>query len=57
MERATSNIKDPRVRAYFEAVTDGKEPTEKLSPQEYEDGIIQFDLGLRRALREARHLF
>ena len=57
MERATNNIKDPKVREYFEAVTDGKEPTEKLSPQEYEDGIIQFDQGLRQALREARHLF
>ena len=57
MERATSNIKDPRVRAYFEAVTDGKEPTEKLSPQEYEDGIIQFDQGLKHALREAGDLF
>ncbi len=51
MERPTNSIKDPRVRAYFEAVTDGKEPTEKLSAQEYEDGIFQFDLGLRRALR------
>ncbi len=56
MERATNNIKDPKVRAYFEAVTDGKKPTEKLSAKEYEEGITQFDLGLKQALGEADDL-
>ena len=36
MEKATVNIKDPKVRAYFDDVTDGKSPTVTLSADEYD---------------------
>ena len=53
MEKATVNIKDPKVRAYFDDVTDGKSPTVTLSTDEYEQGVEQFDDGMRKIIAEA----
>ena len=53
MEKATNNIKDPKVRAYFDDVTEGKEPVVKLTADEYEQGINQFDDGMRKIIEEA----
>ena len=53
MEKATNNIKDPKVRAYFDDVTEGKEPAVKLTADEYEQGITQFDEGMRKIIEEA----
>jgi hypothetical protein len=53
MEKATVNIKDPKVRAYFDDVTDGKSPTVTLSADEYEQGVEQFDDGMRKIIAEA----
>ena len=36
MEKATTNIKDPKARAYFDNVTEGKKPAVKLTAEEYE---------------------
>lgn len=53
MEKATKNIKDPKVRAYFDDVTEGKEPTVKLTEEEYEQGISEFDEGMHKIIAEA----
>ena len=47
-----NNIKDPKVRAYFEDITEGKEPSVRLSADELEKGINQFDEGMKKALAE-----
>ena len=56
MEKATNNIKDAKVKAYFDAVTEGKTPAEKLTADEYEAGIEQFEKGIRKALSESDEL-
>ena len=56
MEKATNNIKDVKVKAYFDAVTEGKTPAEKLTAEEYEAGIEQFEEGIRKALAESDEL-
>ena len=38
MENPKNNIKDPKVRAYFEDITEGKEPSVRLSADELEKG-------------------
>lgn len=53
MERATINIKDPKVRAYFDDVTEGKKPAVTLTADEYEQGVEQFDDGMRKIIEEA----
>ena len=53
MEKATNNIQDPKIRAYFDDVTEGKEPAVKLTADEYEQGINQFDDGMRKIIEEA----
>ena len=53
MERPTSNIKNPKIRAYMEAVTEGKPTTDKLTADEYEEGVSQFIDGLDTALAHA----
>lgn len=53
MEKATTNIKNPKVRAYFDDVTEGKVPAVKLTAEEYEHGIEQFDDGMRKIIAEA----
>ena len=53
MEKATNNIKDEKIRAYFEDVTEGKKPSVKLTAEELEKGVIEFDEGLRKIIEEA----
>ena len=53
MEKATKNIKDPKVRAYFDDVTEGKIPTITLTADEYEQGVEQFDEGMRKIIADA----
>ena len=53
MEKATKNIKDPKVRAYFDDVTEGKKPAVKLTAEEYELGLNQFDEGMRKLIEDA----
>ena len=53
MEYPVNNIKDPKVRAYFEEVTESRKPAVTLSADEFEEGVNQFDEGLRKALAEA----
>jgi hypothetical protein len=53
MEKATINIKDPKVRAYFDDVTEGKIPTITLTADEYEQGVDQFDEGMRKIIADA----
>ena len=52
MERATNNIKNPKAKAYFEDVANGKVPTEKLSADDYERGLDQFLDGIKKAIEE-----
>ena len=61
MDKATNNIKNPKIRSYFEDVTDGKTPAVKLTVDEIEEGVNQFDDALRQVVKEAdgmiaRHL-
>jgi hypothetical protein len=56
MERPTSNIKNPKIRAYMEAVTEGKPTADKLTADEYEEGVSQFIDGLDTALAQADEL-
>ena len=53
MEKATKNIEDPKIRAYFDDVTEGKAPAIKLTAEEYEQGVSQFDDGMRKIIAEA----
>ena len=53
MEKATINIKDPKVKAYFDDVTEGKIPTITLTADEYEQGVDQFDEGMRKIIADA----
>ena len=53
MEKATNNIKDKKIRAYFEDVTEGKKPSVKLTAEELEKGVMEFDEGLRKIIEEA----
>ena len=53
MEKATINIKNPKVKAYFDDITEGKTPAVKLSPEEYEKGVELFDEGMRKIIAEA----
>ena len=42
--------------AYFDDVTDGKTPTIKLTAEEYEKGVNEFDDGMRKIIEEADEL-
>ena len=53
MEKATNNINDPKVRAYFDDVVEGKKPAVKLTADEYEQGINEFDEGMRKIIEDA----
>ena len=53
MEKATKTIIDPKVREYFDDVTEGKTPTVTLTTDEYEQGVEQFDDGMRKIIAEA----
>ena len=53
MEKATNHIKDKKIRAYFEDVTEGKKPSVRLTAEELERGVIEFDEGMRKIIEEA----
>ena len=53
MEKATINIKDQKVRAYFDDVTEGKTPAVALAADEYEQGVELFDEGMRKIIADA----
>lgn len=53
MENPVNNIKDPKTRAYFKDITEKRNPTVALSADKFEEGVSQFDEGLRKALAEA----
>ena len=53
MKRPTDSIKDPKIRAYMENVTEGKPNVEKITAAELEEGMNQFIDGLDKALLEA----
>ena len=53
MEKATVNIKDPKIRAYFDDVTEGKSPAVTLTADEYEQGVEQFDNAMRKIIADA----
>jgi hypothetical protein len=53
MEKTTNHIKDEKIRAYFEDVTEGRKPSVKLTAEELEKGVIEFDEGMRKVIEEA----
>ena len=53
MEKPTNSIKNPKIRAYMENVTEGRPNVEKLSADELEEGVNQLIDGLDKALVEA----
>ena len=53
MEKPTNSIKDPKIRAYMENVTEGRPNVEKLTAEELEEGVCQFIDGLDKVLAEA----
>lgn len=52
MENPVKNIKDPKIRAYFEDITEERKPAVKLSADELETGALQFIEGVDKALAE-----
>ena len=56
MEHLTDYIKDPKQRAYMEAVTEGKTPGVTLSADELEEAAKDFIDGMDKALAEADEL-
>ena len=52
MENPKNNIKDPKIREYFEVITEGKVPSVSLSVDELEIGVDQFNEGMKKALAE-----
>lgn len=52
MENPKNNIKDPKIREYFEDITEGKVPSVSLSVDELEIGVDQFNEGMKKALAE-----
>ena len=53
MEKATRNIKDEKIRTYFDDVTEGKAPTIVLTADEIEHGVDAFDEGMRKIIEDA----
>ena len=53
MEKATTNIKNEKIRTYFDDVTEGKSPTVVLTPDEIEQGVNAFDEGMRKIIEDA----
>lgn len=58
MGKATENIRDPKIRAYFEEIMEESSHTVELSADELEEGVRQFDDGIRKAMEEVdRQIF
>lgn len=56
MEKATTNIKNEKIRTYFDDVTEGKTPTIELTADEIEQGVNEFNDGMRQVVDEADEL-
>lgn len=56
MEKATTNIKNEKIRTYFDDVTEGKTPTVELTTDEIEQGVNEFNDGMRQVVDEADEL-
>ena len=56
MDKATTNIKNEKIRAYFDDVTEGKTPTVELTADEIEQGVNEFNDGMRQVVDEADEL-
>lgn len=56
MENPVNSIKDPKIRAYFEEITEKRQPTTTLTAEEFEAGIKEFDAGLRKSLAEGEEM-
>lgn len=56
MENPVNNIKDPKQRAYMEAVTEGRTPDVTLTADELEQAANEFIGGMDKALAEADEL-
>lgn len=52
MEKATDNIRDPKIRAYFEEIIEKRDHTVQLTADELEEGVMQFNNGMRKAMDE-----
>jgi hypothetical protein len=52
MENPVNSIKDPKIRAYFEDITEKRTPVTTLTADELEEGAKQFIEGLDKALAE-----
>ena len=53
MEKATRNIKNPKIRTYFDDVTEGKTPSVELTADEIEQGVNEFNEGMLQLVDEA----
>lgn len=53
MEKATTNIKNEKIRAYFDDVTEGKTPAVELTADEIEKGVNEFNNGMLHVIDEA----
>ena len=56
MEKATTNIKNEKIRTYFDDVTEGKTPTVELTADEIEQGVNELNDGMRQVVDEADEL-
>lgn len=53
MDKITDNIKNEKVKEYFDQVTLGQRPA-SISPDEYEEGLIQVLDNLEAVLADGR---
>lgn len=56
MENPVKSIKDPKIRAYFEDITEKRKPATTLSGDELEEGMNQFIDGLDKVLAEGSEM-
>ena len=54
MDKITDNIKNEKVREYFDQVAQGQRPTSPISPDEYEEGLRQVLDNLDTVLADGR---
>jgi hypothetical protein len=56
MENPVNSIKDPKIRAYFEEITEQRPHATALSGDELEEGVNQFVDGLDKVLAEGEEM-
>ena len=54
MDKITDNIKNEKVKEYFDQVTQGQRLTSQISPDEYEEGLRQVLDNLDTVLADGR---